>query len=63
MEDGVGLDFVKGIVRRIRDSGGDNDLSSASNSRSIFQMNAEMALAETNALRPAVGMFYMYMYR
>ena len=48
MEGGVGLDLVERIVRRIRDAGRDTDFGSSS----IFQMNAEMALAEANALRP-----------
>ena len=48
LEGGVGLDLVERIVRRIKDAGGDEDFEGGS----IFQMNAEMALAEANALRP-----------
>eukprot|EP00581_Thalassiosira_minuscula_P000580 CAMPEP_0183748884 /NCGR_PEP_ID=MMETSP0737-20130205/68003_1 /TAXON_ID=385413 /ORGANISM="Thalassiosira miniscula, Strain CCMP1093" /LENGTH=350 /DNA_ID=CAMNT_0025984627 /DNA_START=171 /DNA_END=1223 /DNA_ORIENTATION=+ len=49
MEGGVGIDLVKRIVRRIQDAGGDEALTS---NKHIFQMDAEMALAEANALRP-----------
>ena len=50
MEGDVGVDLVEHIVRRIRYTGGNGESPSAGNS--IFQMNAEMALAEVNALRP-----------
>ena len=49
MEGDVGVDLVEHIVRRIRYTGGDGDSPSAGNS--IFQMIAEMALAEANAIR------------